>query len=66
MGRVVPVSNGFDTTTETFSNTISIALVVLEQFRAEIYKYYEECDWSKKWAEGLQKILTWKVFTDWT
>ena len=34
--------------------------------RAEIHKYYEECDWSKKWAEGLQKILTWKVFTDWT
>ena len=33
---------------------------------AEIVKYYEECDWSKKWAEGLQKILTWKVFTDWT
>ena len=26
--------------------------------RAEIHKYYEECDWSKKWAEGLQKILT--------
>ena len=25
---------------------------------AEIHKYYEECDWSKKWAEGLQKILT--------
>ena len=34
--------------------------------RAEIHKYYGECDWSKKWAEGLQKILTWKVFTDWT
>ena len=26
--------------------------------RAEIHKYYEECDWSEKWAEGLQKILT--------
>ena len=26
--------------------------------RAEIHKYYEKCDWSKKWAEGLQKILT--------
>ena len=25
---------------------------------AEIHKYYEECDWSKKWAEGLEKILT--------
>ena len=25
---------------------------------AEIHKYYEECDWSKKWPEGLQKILT--------
>ena len=24
----------------------------------EIHKYYEECDWFKKWAEGLQKILT--------
>ena len=28
-----------------------------EAVRAEIHKYYEECDWSKKWAEGLQKIL---------
>ena len=27
-------------------------------FRAETHKYYEECNWSKKWAEGLQKILT--------
>ena len=26
--------------------------------RAETHEYYEECDWSKKWAEGLQKILT--------
>ena len=26
--------------------------------RAEIHKYYEECDWSKKWADRLQKILT--------
>ena len=25
---------------------------------AEIHKYYGECDWPKKWAEGLQKILT--------
>ena len=25
---------------------------------AEIHKYYDECDWSKKWAEGLQEILT--------
>ena len=64
MGRVVPVSNGFGTTTETFSNTISIPLAIAS--RAEIHKYYEECDWSKKWAEGLQKILTWKIFTDWT
>ena len=32
----------------------------------ETHKYYEECDWSKKWPEGLQKILTWKIFTDWT
>ena len=30
--------------------------------RAETHKYYEECDWSKKWAEGLQKVLTGKVF----
>ena len=22
---------------------------------AEIHKYYKECNWSKKWAEGLQK-----------
>ena len=29
-----------------------------DQKWAEIHKYYEECDWSKKWAEGLQKILT--------
>ena len=28
MGRVVPVSNGFGTTTETFSNTISIPLAI--------------------------------------
>ena len=28
MGRVVPASNGFDTTTETFSNTISIPLAI--------------------------------------
>ena len=25
---------------------------------AETHKYYKECDWSKMWAEGLQKILT--------
>ena len=30
MGRVVPVSNGFGTTTETFSNTISIPLAIAE------------------------------------
>ena len=24
----------------------------------ETHKYYKECDWSKKWTEGLQKILT--------
>ena len=29
MGRVVPVSNGFGTTTETFSNTISAGRRVL-------------------------------------
>ena len=28
MGRVVPVSNGFVTTTETFSNTIAIPLAI--------------------------------------
>ena len=28
MARVVPVSNGFGTTTETFSNTISIPLEI--------------------------------------
>ena len=28
MGRVVPVSNGFGTMTETFSNTISIPLAI--------------------------------------
>ena len=28
MGRVVPVSNGFGTTTEPFSNTISIRLAI--------------------------------------
>ena len=25
--------------------------------RYTVHKYYEECDWSKTWAEGLQKIL---------
>ena len=25
-----------------------------------LHKYYEECDWSKKWAEGLQKIFNLK------
>ena len=25
---------------------------------AETHKNYKECDWSKRWAEGLQKILT--------
>ena len=30
----------------------------LKRFRAEIHKYYRDCEWSKKWAEGLQKILT--------
>ena len=29
-------------------------------FRAEIHKYYEECDWSKKWAEVLQKQINLK------
>ena len=28
MGRIVPVSNGFDTMTETLSNTISIPLAI--------------------------------------
>ena len=28
MGRVISVSNGFGTTTETFSNTISIPLAI--------------------------------------
>ena len=28
VGRVVPVSNGFGATTETFSNTISIPLAI--------------------------------------
>ena len=31
---------------------------IASAIRAEIHKYYGECDWSKKWAEGLQKILT--------
>ena len=43
-----------------------IWLTCFTRMWAEIHKYYEECDWSKKWAEGLQKILIWKVFTDWT
>ena len=30
MGRVVPVSNNFGTTTETFSNKISIPLAIAE------------------------------------
>ena len=30
MGRVVPVSNGFGTTTETFTNTISIPPAIAE------------------------------------
>ena len=38
----------------------------LKQYRAETYKYYEERDGSKMWAEEMQKILTWKVCTDWT
>ena len=43
------------------SNTFCIELDLREGnyhtiFRAEIYKYYKECDWSKKWAEGLQKF----------
>ena len=31
---------------------------IAAEMRAETHKYYEVCDWSKKWAEGLQKILT--------
>ena len=54
MGRVVPVSNGFSTTTETFSNTISILLAIA--FRAETGKYYEADDWSKMWAQEIQKV----------
>ena len=58
MGRDGSVSNSFGTMSPgTYSYTISIPLEIAG-IRAEIHKYYEECDWSKKWAEGLQKILT--------
>ena len=51
------VPNGFWTMSpRTCSNAISIPLAIAR--RVETHKYYEECDWSKKWAEGLQKILT--------
>ena len=41
-----------------FFSLIPRNIYVSLPLRAEIHKYYEECDWSKKWAEGLQKILT--------
>ena len=37
MGRVVPVSNGFGTTTETFSNTISIPLAIASSLVPVVY-----------------------------
>ena len=38
--------------------TYKLAMLIALTLGAEIHKYYKECDWSKKWAEGLQKILT--------
>ena len=49
--------NIFDTSSYGEGRTI-LRVRLCHMFRAEIHKYYEECDWSKKWAEGLQKILT--------
>ena len=37
MGRIVPVSNGFDTTTETFNNTISIPLTIASSLVPVVY-----------------------------
>ena len=39
-------------------NTNPKFMSIADTMWAEIHKYYEEYDWSKKWAEGLQKILT--------
>ena len=42
MGRVVPVSNGFGTTTETFSNTVSIPLAIAGR-RLIVYSRHLSC-----------------------
>ena len=51
MGRVVPVSNGFGTTTEIFSNTISIPLAIAGS--RPIVSYY--IDLQKIWGHGPSK-----------
>ena len=57
MGQIVSARWRFGTTSPgACTYTISIPLTIAR--RAEIHKYYEECDWSKNWTEKLQKILT--------